>query len=167
MFHARMLECLQNHWIIRPPGLLRDLNLLTILGEPCVKKTLCNVIMPLISILFIEMGSQKSRSFQLFQKQYVEKTNPSNLCAKTNITNWQRFIIFFLWPAKRERLPKEELIEFLKELMKSQEPAKANVLFSKFNIFFHKVPNVKCREKSSLNVLLLRSFNTRPHLHIV
>ena len=76
--------------------------------------------------------------------QIYMATKPAGLFVRENKYHQLATIYYLLLITKTEGLPMEELIEFLKELMKSQAAAKGNVFFSKFNILFHKVPNIKC-----------------------
>ena len=90
------------------------------------------------------MGLRESKSdpktvhiqFLLFQKQYGDKTSTARFVLENKYQKLTT-IYYLLFITKPEGLPMEELIEFLKELMKSEEPAKGNVFPSKFNILFH------------------------------
>ena len=86
--------------IVRPPGLLRCRDFLTIWADT--------------TVIFLH----KSRSLHF----WIILTSPEavwgqnrlgNLCAKTNITNSQRFIIFFRWHKKRAAA--NERIDWLSE----------------------------------------------------
>ena len=86
--------------------------------------------------------------YLVFSKIYMA-TKPAGLFVRENKYHKLTTIYYLLLITKTEGLPMEELIGFLKELMKSQASAKGNVFLSKFNIFFHKVPNLKCADVSS------------------